>query len=578
MHLKCARTVRIAALLCAYVILALEQRALAADTSAYSINDRVVVHTPDGARISAIVVRLRGAASRRPTAFYFTIYADPAADIRRLEYAADRGYAGVVANTRGKTYSPGRIIPYEDDGRDANVVVDWIARQPWSDGQVGMFGGSYNGFTQWAAAKYANPHLKTIVPEVPNNPGNGLPMQNSIFLPVNYAWVYYVTSDKFLDDAAYNDQRFQGLPFLWYRSGRAYRDIDAVAGVPNPWLHKWLEHPSYDAYWQAMGPYRSDYARITIPVLTIDGYYGDSTAIGYFGDFARYNASAKNYLVAGPWDHFGTQQRVKPPVLRGYRIDPVAHIDPAKLTFDWFDYVMRGKGRPALVRDRVNYEVMGENRWRHTASLDAMGAPQRFYLSAQRVSRRFYLLAREQQPRAAALRERVDLGDRNVAYNNSYPGVILGKKLSFSTGYAFVTQPFATPAEVGGFDGSVHLRVNKRDLDVGLALYELLPDGRLFELSYFTQRASYAADMSTRHLLTPGAEATVPFVQGYLFSRWVRKGSRLLLTVDVNVNPFAEIDYGTGKDVSTESIRDAGKPMEIDWLTSSYVRVRIKSV
>lgn len=76
-------------------------------------------------------------------------------------------------------------MPYEDDGRDADTVISWIARQPWSNGNVGMFGGSYNGLTQWAAAKFGNPHLETIVPWVPNNPANGLPMQNNIFQLVN---------------------------------------------------------------------------------------------------------------------------------------------------------------------------------------------------------------------------------------------------------------------------------------------------------------------------------------------------------------------------------------------------------
>jgi uncharacterized protein len=111
-----------------------------------------------------------------------------------------------------------------------------------------------------------------------------------------------------------------------------------------------------------MSPYLGDYARIRIRLLTIDGYFGDSTAISYFNDFQRYNPAARNYLVAGPWDRFGSQRRTKPDVLRGYRIDPAARMDTWQLTYDWFDFVMRGKPRPALVRNRVNYEVMGENR------------------------------------------------------------------------------------------------------------------------------------------------------------------------------------------------------------------------
>lgn len=546
----------------------------AATATNYTIDRNVVIHAGDGATLCALIVRPAGD-SPRPAALEFTIYVNPEQDLGRLKYAAQRGYAGVMAYTRGKACSPQTIVPYEFDGRDANSVIDWIARQPWSDGQIGMMGGSYDGFTQWAAAKLANGHLKTIVPVVPNNPGNGLPMQNNVFILANYAWIYYVTDNKALDTTTYNDPKWRPLPFRWYQSGRSYEDLDAVAGIPNPWLHEWLRHPGYDSYWQGMSPYRGDYARIRIPVLTITGYYGDSTAIGYFNDFRRYNPAAQSYLVAGPWDHFGSQGRQKPAVLRGYHIDPAADVDTWKLTFDWFDFVMRGKPRPALVQDRVNYEVMGENRWRHAPSLAAMGTPQRLYLTTRRSRGRFYLLSTAAPKRVSSLHQAVDLADRKTMNNDSYPYIILEKKPDLSNGYAFLTRPFSRSTEVSGLDGVVRLRVNKRDLDVGLALYEMLPDGKLFQLTYYTERASYAADMSVRHLLTPGKDAAVPFNQDYLFSRLIAKGSRLLLTVNVNKNAFAEINYGTGKDVATESIKDAGTPMQVDWLTSSYIRLRL---
>jgi putative CocE/NonD family hydrolase len=549
-----------------------------ASSANYIVDRNVVIHADDGATLCALIVRPAGAGPR-PTALEFTIYVDPKNDLSKLEYAASRGYAGVTAYTRGKgecIRQTQRIVPYEDDGRDANSVIDWIAKQPWSNGKVGMMGGSYDGFTQWAAAKFANEHLETIVPVVPNNPGNGLPLQNSVFILPNYAWVYYVTDNRTLDEATYNDPKWASLPMRWYRSGRSYSDVDAIAGVANPWLHKWLRHPAYDAYWQGMSPYRGDYARIRIPVLTIDGYYGDSTAIGYFNDFNRYNPAARNYLVAGPWDHFGSQGRRKPDVLRGYRIDQAAHIDTWQLTFDWLDFVLRGRPRPALVANRVNYEVMGENRWRHVSSLPAMGTRERFYLTTKRASGQYFLLSRVPQRRIGALAQEVDLADHTSMNNDSYPYLILGKRPDPSDGYAFVTAPFSQAEEVSGLDGLFHLRVNKRDLDVGIALYEMLPDGQLFQLTYYTERASYAEDMSIRHLLTPGQEAAIPFGQDYLFSRWLEPGSRLLLTVTVNKNKFAEVNYGTGKNVAHESAKDGGIPLKVDWLTSSYIGLRLR--
>ena len=522
------------------------------------------------------MVRRSGVAAKQPAALEFTIYADPQRDIARLHYAADRGYVGIVAYSRGKVNSPQPIAPYEFDGRDADSVIDWIVKQPWSDGKVGMFGGSYDGFTQWAAAKHATAALKTIVPWVAENPGNGLPMQNNVFLLVNYAWIYYVTDNRYLDDATYAQPRWRGVNASWYASGRPYREVDAVAGRPNPWLHKWLAHPAYDGYWQSLLPYRSDFARINIPVLSITGYYDDGqiSALGFVRDHGTFNPAARDYVVIGPWDHFGTQRAIKPAVLRGYRIDPVAHIDTPKLTFDWFDYVMRGGPKPALVRDRINYEVMGANVWRHAPSIAAMGTLRRLYLTGTRVSRRFSLLSPRESIPVGSLRQRVDFADRTTTNTDSYPYLVVGKKPDMSDGLWFVTQPFQSPVVVSGFDGVIRAIVNKRDVDVGLVLYEMLADGRLFQLSNFIGRASYATDMSKRALLTPGKVAAIPIRYATLFSRRFSKGSRLLLTVNVNRNPFAEINYGTGRDVSTESLADAKVPLDIQWLTSSYIGVR----
>jgi uncharacterized protein len=527
------------------------------------VDDRVLVHTPDGATISAIVVRPAGV-TRAPAALEFTIYADPANDIRRMRYAASRGYVAVTAYTRGKGYSPDRIVPYEYDGRDANAVIGWIAKQPWSDGQVGMYGGSYNGFTQWAAAKWHNPALKTIVPYVANNPGDGLPMQANVFLLVNYAWIDYVTHDRFVYDAAYDNPIWRTLNARWYASGRAYRDVDAIAGVPNPWLHKWLRHPSYDAYWQAMVPYRGDFAKIDIPVLTVTGYYDDGqiSALGFFKDHHAYDPTAREYLVIGPWDHFGTQHAVKDTVLRGYRIDSAAQIDTPKLTFDWFDYVMRGAPKPSLVAGTVNYEVMGANAWRHVASLDAMGSPQRFYLSTTKNDAKSYLLSPSAPAAIESLPQSVDFADRKTSNNDSYPYPIVGKTPNLSNGYCFESRPFERTTDVSGFGGVIHTVIDKRDMDVGLVLYEVLP-----------ARASYAADAAKRTLLVPDRPATIPIRQASLFSRRMVKGSRLLLTVNVNKNPYAEINYGTGKDVAAEDIRDAKTPLHVKWLTDSYIEV-----
>jgi uncharacterized protein len=550
------------------------------DARRYDIQDHVLIKTKGGATISAVVVRKKGVTTPRPTALTFTIYAQEGIYSQAILGAA-HGYVGVLAFTRGKALSPDAIAPYEHESQDGYELIDWIAKQPWSNGQVGMFGGSYNGFTQWATAKRMHPALKTIVPYVAAIPGLGLPMENNVFLNANYAWAFYVTDNKYLDNKIYFDpQRWRSLNANWYASGRPYREIDRVDGTPNPWLQRWLQHPSFDKYWQDIVPYKEDFARINIPILSITGYYDDGqiSALQYLKDHYKYNPNANHYLLIGPYDHVGSQRARKEPVLRGYAIDPVAQIDTPEITFEWLDFVMRGGSKPELLKDKINYEVMGENEWKHAPSLEKMSNQMlTLYLTDTKVGDR-YLLSREKPTAPHSLLQVVNLADRKNSNNsNYYPFPIIGQRPDFSTGYAFLSEPFDEPIEVSGtFSGEIKAIINKRDMDIGVVLYQVMPDGELFNLSYFLGRASYATDMSIRRLLTPGQVESIPFERTRMVSRRLERGSRLLVLLDVNKNAFAEINYGTGKDVALEDINDAKLPFEIEWQTDSFVNIPIR--
>jgi putative CocE/NonD family hydrolase len=550
------------------------------DARRYDIQNDVLIKTKGGATISAVVVRKKGVITPQPAALTFTIYAEEGSYSQAILSAA-HGYVGVLAYTRGKAMSPDAIVPYEHESQDGYEVIDWISRQPWSNGQVGMFGGSYNGFTQWATAKKMHPALKTIVPYVAAIPGLGLPMENNVFLNANYGWCFYVTDNQYLDDKTYSDpRRWRSLNAKWYASGRPYREIDQVDGMPNPCLQRWVQHPSFDKYWQDMIPYQEDFATINIPVLTVTGYYDDGqiSALQYLKDHYKYNTKANHYLLIGPYDHFGTQRSHKDPILRGYAIDSVAQIDTPEITFEWLDFVMRGGNKPELLKDRINYEVMGQNEWKHAPSINEMSnQPLTFYLTDAKVGDR-YRLSKVKPSVPRSLPQVVDLADRKTSNNsNYYPFPIVGQTPNFSTGYAFLSDPFEEPVEVSGtFSGRINAVINKKDMDIGIVLYQVMPNGELFHLSYFLGRASYAADMSMRHLLKPGEVESIAFDRTRMVSRRIEKGSRLLVTLDVNKNAFAEINYGTGEDVSLESINDAKVPLEVKWQTDSFVKIPIQ--
>jgi len=548
--------------------------AIASDAHRRFLIQHVTIPSTNGVQLAGVLVLARGARARLPAALLFTIYAQPDSDTVQAEYGAARGYASVIAYSRGKAWGSGAIAPYEYDGRDADRTISWIAQQPWSNGQVGMYSGSYNGFTQWAAAKLHNPALKTIVPYVANNPGNGLPMENNVFLLVNYPWVYYVTDNKYLDDSAYDNPALRTLNERWFKSGKSYREVPQIYGRPNPWLQKWLDHPSFDAYWQSLVPYKTDFSRINIPVLTLTGYYddGQGSALNFLKDHYEYNEHAVHYLVIGPYDHFGSQAAHKDDVLRGYTVDPVAQFSTPQLTFDWFDWIMRGGPRPAMLADRINFEVMGANVWRHVASLQAVATRvQRYYLTPR-------ILSTQAPRRRSFMTQTVDFANRaTVNGNDYYPSPILGATPDLSRGLVFVTAPLARSMEIDGFfTGHLEAAINKRDMDVEAVLYQILPSGVIMHLSYFLGRASYGDDLITRRLFVPGELRTIVFDRSRFVSRYVKIRSRLMLVLDVAKSPFSEINYGTGGDVSKENIRDAKTPLTIRWSTNSYITVPVR--
>src|SRR5258708_1033521 len=147
--------------------------------------------------------------------------------------------------------------------------------------------------------------------------------------------------------------------------------------------------------------------------------------------------------------------------------------------------------------------------------------------------------------------------------------------MSFLLMLAWITPENVPSTSTGSFSGVIQASINKKDMVIGVVLYEVMPDGELFHLSYFLGRASYAKDMSARHLLTPGKVESIPFDKTGMTSRMLRKGSRLLVMLNVNKNNFAQVNYGTGKDVSDEDIQDAKTPLQIKWQNDSYVRIPI---
>ncbi|HEY2675933.1 MAG TPA: hypothetical protein VGI65_03120, partial [Steroidobacteraceae bacterium] len=140
--------------------------------------------------------------------------------------------------------------------------------------------------------------------------------------------------------------------------------------------------------------------------------------------------------------------------------------------------------------------------------------------------------------------------------------------------------PLTKPMEFSGlFSGRLDFTVNKMDMDLNITLYELLANGdyvRLFSPTY-EFRASYARDRVHRHLLKAGERQELTYKSERLTSRQLQKGSRLVMVLGISKRPDREINYGTGGDVSEESISDGRAPLKIEWYGDSYVEIPVLS-
>jgi len=546
------------------------------DDRRYTVDNEVLIKASDGASIAAVVARPKSHSEPLATLLEVTIDDSQSS----AKECAAHGYVGVVAHTGGTRASPRRVVPYEHGGEDARAVIDWVVKQSWSDGRVGMYGDGYGAFTSWATATRLPPALKAIATSGSTAPGIDVPMAGNIFHNSAYRWSLTVTTgDALVEKDLKDDEPWRALDQKWYRSGRRYRDLGRLYGHPDPLFIRWLNHPSYDGFWQKMIPYREQFAKINIPVLTTTGYFATSEpgALYYFTQHTRYSPHADHTLVIGPYED-GVMQRLPLAVLHGYEVDSAARVDVHELQYQWFDHVLKGGATPPLLKDRINYEVMGANEWRHAPSLEAMaGGALKFYLDATASGGR-RRLTRHKSAKAAFVSQTINFADRTDA-GWMPPADLVTKSPVTHNDIMYVSEPLTQPMEFNGlFTGRLDFTMNKMDMDLNITLYERLAGGdfiRLFNPAY-EFRASYARDRVHRHLLKAGERQELTFRSERLTSRQLQAGSRLVMVLGINKRPDREINYGTGTDVSEESIADGKIPLKIRWYNDSYIEIPVR--
>jgi len=257
----------------------------------------------DGVTLHATIFKPKPMPAPLPVVFTLTPYiADSYQD--RAEYFARNGYVYALVDVRGRGNSGGSFEPFANEARDGYDVVEWLARRPWSNGKVAMWGGSYAGFDQWATLKERPPHLATIVPAAAAAAVD-FPFYRNIFPSYIMQWLTFTSgvtgNARLFGDAKFWTEKFRER----YTRNLPFRDLDTIAGNTSTVFQKWMDHPAPDAYWDAMYPTPEQFAAMDVPILTITGHYdGDQAgALHYYRDHMRYGTASardRHYLIMGP--------------------------------------------------------------------------------------------------------------------------------------------------------------------------------------------------------------------------------------------------------------------------------------
>jgi hypothetical protein len=462
--------------------------------------------------------------------------------------------------------------PINQEINDGDDTLNWIAGQPWSDGDVGMYGGSYLGIAQWKAAMTRNPHLKAIFPYVSGDDdyrdrfystGGALKLGHRLlWLKDNMRAPGYVPPD-----------------FQKYVSSLPVRKDDRAATGQT--LGLWetaADHPAYDSFWKG-GSVREHLNEITTPVYSVGGWYDNyvESDLDAFATLSKRNREDR--IMIGPWPHVFNAP------FPGVSFGKDAQVPLRPEQIRWFDRWVKGDERTPTPPHPVRLFVMGINRWRDEDEWPLARARNvKFYLNSGGHAN---TLAGDGQ-----LGARPEPGSTPDTFvydpHNPVPtrgGAVCCDPTVFPWGpmdqrpvekrrdvLVYSTTPLSADTEVtGNIRVVLYASSSAPDTDFTAKLVDVLPDGEARNLTDGILRTRYRESLEKPEAMTPGDVYRMTIDAG-VTSNVFRAGHRIRIEISSSNFPRFDRNPDTGAAVAdAKQLRAAKQTVYHDHDRHSYV-------
>lgn len=488
--------------------------------------------------------------------------------------AVEAGYCVIIQDTRGRYASEGNFTPFFHEVDDGYDTVEWAARLPWSNGQVGMYGGSYMGATQWLAALRRPPHLRALFPQVTTDDyHNGWAYEGG-------AWqlgfmLHWILARLALDSLSRREQgredvqqRRAALLALLTDHTVAYRQRPLRQELLRdlaPFYDEWLARGEDLAYWQDLRV-ADQYGEIAVPAYHVGGWY-DLFARGTLASYTAATAAgvAPHKLLMGPWTHLnGTEfigERDFGPSSSQLALDLTA------IQLRWFDHWLKGQDTGLLDEPPIRLFVMGANTWRFAhewplartrytpyyfhsvGGANSVGGDGLLTLQApdsDEPADRFIYNPEEPIPTCggATLLPGFAIGRGAGPYEQS-------EVEARADVLVYTSPPLPDDLDViGPLVLHLYARTSARDTDWTAKLTEVLPDGRSYNLADGIVRARYRNGYQQPELLETGAIVHYTITMGATSNRF-KAGHRLRVQISSSNFPRFDANPNTGDVIAT---------------------------